>query len=276
MGISTYMQSMFLSYHFRYSGTDTPPSVLYFSLHSSKPDGAGSSEVTNTYFSDRAAYNAADFTAPSTVGNNRIISSNANLNYGASIAATTVAIPYFGIWDSISGGNFLGAWQFKNSSGIATPISFGNGDTITFAGGSISLYLDLLYWSEYARDLQFSWLKGNAIASPTDNWVGLFSALAATGTGTEITATVASGGRFALNHDHWTAPATVSDRQQIESTNNVDFGYAIAPATGFSKVGIFDADTAGNLVVLHDTSTQDIVTGQQLLIPAGRLKVSLG
>lgn len=274
--LSTYLRDKFLNYHFRNTAIGTAPATLYFSLHSADPSLTGVSEVTTTYFAGRAAYTSSNFTAPSTVGSNRIISSNASLSLGTSIAATTTPLSYYGIWDAATSGNFLFGGTFKNTLGVDTPLTFGSGDTVTRASGTIQLYLDLLYWSVYARDLQFSWLKGGSIASPNaNNYVGLYTALDATNTGTEITATVATGGRFAIPAANWTAPATVSDRRQINNTNNIDFGNAIAAATGFDKVGVLSASTSGNLIIFMDATSQDIVIGQSLLIPATYLKVSL-
>jgi hypothetical protein len=271
MGLSDYFLNQFLNHHFKGVDADTAPTTLYASIHSAAPDGTGSNEVTGTYFSGRASYTASNFSAPATVGNYRQIASTASLNFGTAIAAG-INLPFYGFWDA--GGNFLFGLPFRNSLGITETLSFGNGDTVSRASGNVVIALDILEWSIYARDLQLNWIKGSSAGTaPTTNDVALATALTADGTITEITSTVSSGGRFSIPSTNWSSISTVGNRRQIQNTNDINFGNAIAAATGFNAIGLFDST---NLIVFVSVSTQNIVSGQELIIPASKFKISLG
>jgi hypothetical protein len=273
MGLSTYFLDMFLNHHFKGTDADAPPSTLYASIHSAAPDGTGSNEVTGTYFSGRAAYTASDFDAPATIGNYRRITSTASLNFGTSIAAGS-NLPYFGFWDASTSGNFLGGFPFRNSLGVTELLSFGNGDSVSRAAGNVIIDLDILFWSTYARDLQLGWITGtSAGTAPSTNDLALATAIAADGTMAEITPTVATSGRFPIPSSGWSAISTVGNTRQIQATNDINFGNAIADATGFNSVALFDST---NLIVFSSVPTQNIVIGQELIIPSGNFKVSLG
>lgn len=273
MGLSTYFLDKFLNHHFKGTNAGTAPTTLYASIHSADPALTGANEVTGTYFSGRASYTSSNFSAPATVGNYRQIASTASLNFGTAIAAGS-NLPYYGFWDAATGGNFLFGLPFRNSLGITETLSFGNGDTVSRASGNIIIALDILEWSIYARDLQLNWIKGSSAGTaPTTNDVALATALTADGTITEITATVATGGRFSIPSANWSAISTVSNTRQIQTTNDINFGNAIAAATGFNAIGLFSST---NLIVFASVSTQNIVTGQELIIPASKFKVSLG
>ena len=273
MGLSSYLLDKFLNHHFKGTAAGTAPATLYGSIHSANPALTGANEVKATYFSGRASYTASNFSAPATLGNYRQIVSTASLNFGTSIAAGS-NLPYFGFWDAATGGNFLGGFAFTDSLGSEILLNFGSGDTVSRASGSIKIGLDIGSWSIYARNLQLNWLKGTGMGSaPSTNNVALATALTADGTITEITATVATGGRFSIPSANWSAITTVGNTRQIQTTNDINFGAAIAAATGFNAIGLFSST---NLIVFTSVSTQNIVVGQELIIPASKFKVSLG
>ena len=273
MGLSTYFLDKFLNHHFKGTNAGTAPATLYASIHSADPALTGANEVTGTYFSGRAAYTSSNFSAPATVGNNRRISSTASLNLGTSIAAGS-NLPYYGFWDAATSSNFLGGFPFRNSLGVTETLSFGNGDSVSRASGNVIIDLDLTYWSIYARDLQLNWLKGtSAGTAPSSLDLALATAIAANGTITDISATVATGGRFSIASSGWSSISTVGNTRQIQATNDINYGNAIAAATGFNSVALFDTT---NLIVFSSVSTQNIVSGQELIIPSGNFKVSLG
>jgi hypothetical protein len=273
MGLSIYLLDKFLNHHFKGTAAGTAPTTLYASIHSADPALTGANEVTGTYFSGRASYTASNFSAPATSGSYRQIVSTAALNFGTAIAAGS-NLPYFGFWDASTSGNFLGGFAFTDVFGSAILLNFGNGDSVSRAIGTVKIGLDILCWSIYARDLQLNWLKGTGMGSaPSTNDVALATALATDGTITEITATVATGGRFSLASSGWSSISTVSGRRQIQNTNDINFGNAIAAATGFNAIGLFSST---NLIVFSPVSTQNIIVGQELIIPAGKFKVSSG
>jgi hypothetical protein len=273
MGLSSYFIDKFLNHHFKGTNAGTAPTTLYASIHSADPALTGANEVTGTYFSSRASYTSSNFSTPATVGNNRRIVSTASLNFGTSIAAGS-NLPFFGFWDASTSGNFLGGFPFRNALGVTELLSFGSGDSVSRASGNIVIDLDILFWSIYARDLQLNWLKGSSAGTaPTSNQLALATAIATNGTITEITATVATGGRFSIPSSGWSAISTVGNTRQIQVINNINYGNAIAAATGFNSVALFDST---NLIVFSSVSTQNITVGQELIIPAGNFKVSLG
>lgn len=128
MPYSTYFNDAMLNW---FKGTTFPAAIsnLYVSLHTDNPGTAGTAnDVTATVATNRAAVAAADLSAPANSGlsgGGRQISNTATVTL-TSNAGASATITYFGIWDAVSGGNFLGYGM------LATPRLVQVGDVVQF------------------------------------------------------------------------------------------------------------------------------------------------
>lgn len=127
MSLSNYAENAILDHVFG----PTPlaaPAGRYVSLHSADPGETGASELAtaNGYARQAAAFDAA---AAGVTQNNGAVTFT---NTGSAWSAAT----HFGVWDAVSGGNFLGG------GALAAPKTIGAGDTGTFADASLTIALD--------------------------------------------------------------------------------------------------------------------------------------
>ena len=272
MTISNYLEAQYINHAVKGVNMPTALTNLFFSLHSADPSDTGANEVTSTYLSGRASYASSNFSTPATNGNNRQIANSSSLSLGTAIASST-GIPFLGIWDASTGGNFLWAIKVQTSAGVDNPLIFGSGDAILFATGAVTLSLDILKWSIYIRDIQLNWLKGTtALAAISTSYMGLHSTLFADGTGTELTTTVRTAGRLAILSTAWDAITTSGVATITKNSNNIDFGLSAGNAFGYTRVGFWNAASAGNLIFIGvSLAPQDILTGTTVLFTAGSI-----
>lgn len=105
----------------------TGPATIYLSLHTAAPGLTGANEVTgNAYARVAIAFGAASGGA---------VSSSALVTTPAPTPSNWGTVTYFGLWDSLSGGNYLGGDQLTN------PVATSVGVPIDFPAASVS-------WSE--------------------------------------------------------------------------------------------------------------------------------
>ncbi len=99
--MSVYLEKKILDKILR--GTDFTISTVYVSLHTGDPDATGANEVAGgSYARQQANHSGWNAAAMATLGSQ---STNVNdLTYTAMPACT---ITHVGIWDAVSGGNFL-------------------------------------------------------------------------------------------------------------------------------------------------------------------------
>ena len=272
MTLSNYLETQYINHAVKGANLPTALTNLFFSLHSVDPADTGANEVTSTYLSGRASYTSSNFTSPATNADNRQITNTAILNYGNAIAASS-GIPFLGIWDAATGGNFLWSIKLQTSSGADSPLIFGNGDTVQFAIGAIALRLDILKWSIYIRDIQLNWLRGiTGVAAIATSYMGLHSTLFADGTGAELTTTVRAAGRLAIASTAWDAIATSGVATITKNSNNIDFGLSAGNAFGYTRIGFWNAASAGNLIFIGvSLAPQDITTGMPVFFTAGSI-----
>ena len=102
----------------------TAPTTVFLGFASSLTDN-GSTENTATFFASRVAI---IFGAPATIATNRTIKNSASVSMGSTIA--TGSVSFFEVWDAVSGGNCLWSGVINDSSGVASPVTFGSGDPI--------------------------------------------------------------------------------------------------------------------------------------------------
>ncbi len=110
--------------------------------------------------------------------------------------------------------------------------------------------------------------RNTAYASPATVYVGLFTAAPGeTGGGTEV-----SGGAYARQAATFGAPSG----GQVSNSADINFPVATANWGTITHIAIFDAVTAGNMLVYGALSASKIIqTGDQFIIKAGSLTVSL-
>ena len=272
MSISNYLEAQYINHALKGVNMPTAPTNLFFSLHSADPSDTGASEVTSSFLSGRVSYASSNFSAPTTNVNDRQIVNSAILSLGSSTAAST-GIPFLGIWDASTGGNFLWAIKLQTSAGVDSPLIFGSGDAIQFALGAIALRLDILKWSIYIRDIQLNWLRGTAaITAIMTSYMGLHSTLFADATGTELTTTVRTAGRLAIASTAWDALTTLGLASITKNSNNIDFGASVGNAFGYTRIGFWNAASAGNLIFIGvSLAPQDIVAGTPVFFTAGSI-----
>jgi hypothetical protein len=101
-------------------------SGCFVSLHSADPGDTGTSEVVGGAYARQAATFTNTGANPTTSANSAIVSFPA-----ASAAWGT--LPFFGVWDALTGGNFRG-------SGALTPAAVVNiGDQARFLAGALTV-----------------------------------------------------------------------------------------------------------------------------------------
>jgi hypothetical protein len=254
------------------AGTNFPsaPTTLYFSAHSADPSDTGANEVTSTYFSGRASYTSSNFTSPETIGTTRQIRNSALIDFGNSISAGSV--PWIGIWDAATSGNFLYSFQLVTSSNVAEPLVFGNGDPVTISADTLKINFSIARFSIYFVDAKIAWLKGTTMPSaPTTVYAGLYTALTASNTGTEVTSSIRLAGRVAVSF------GSVTDEGAAKLLTNdaiVNFGASDSSVTGVYILGLLDASTSGNLIAFGQFDPRDIIATQPVNFPANYIRIT--
>lgn len=270
MRYSNYLEEKILLW---IAGTTFPsaPATLYFSAHSADPSDTGASEVTSTYFSGRASYTSSNFTSASTVGTTRQIKNSALIDFGTSIAAGSV--PWIGIWDAATSGNFLCSFQLVTSSNVAEPLTFGNGDPVTISANTLELNFSITRFSVYLIDAIIGWFKGTTFPSaPTTVYAGLYTALTTSNVGTEVTTSIRVAGRVAVSFGSVTDEGTA---KILKNDAIVDFGASANSVTGVYIVGLLDAATSGNLIGFGQFDPIDIIATRPVNFPANYIRITV-
>lgn len=116
--------------------------------------------------------------------------------------------------------------------------------------------------------------RTSSFTKPTGLWIALFTAAPNdAGGGTEV-----SGGGYARVaraplDANWAAPS--GGNGQTSNVAAIDFGTASANWGTITHFGIFDASTAGNLLVWGAlTASRTVNSGDAFQIPAGQLTVT--
>ena len=99
----------------------------YVSLHTADPGSTGANEV---FAGGYARYGPVVF---ANVGNNPTVASNSAILTYPAATAPWGTVSYFGIWDAMAAGNFLG------SGALTVPKPVNSGDTARFAAGALTI-----------------------------------------------------------------------------------------------------------------------------------------
>lgn len=123
-GFSDFLENELLDHVLR-NAAYTPPATVYASLHTADPGETGANEVTG------GSYARKSMTFAAASGGAAAIS--ADLNFTGMPAVT---VTHMGIWDAVSGGNFLFGGQLSASKVV------GAGSTFSIATGNLTVTLD--------------------------------------------------------------------------------------------------------------------------------------
>jgi len=268
MRLSNYLEEIILLW---ISGTNFPSALsnLYFSVHSADPSDTGASEVTATYFSGRASYTSSNFTAPETVDTDRQIKNSAVINFGDSIASGSIS--WIGIWDAATSGNFLCSFQLVDADNIADPLSFAEGDPVSLSANTLTINLSVSTFSVYFVDAIFGWFKGTTMPVAPTVYAGWYTALVTSNVGTEVTTSIRVAGRVAVSFGSVTDEGT---SKLLTNDAIADFGNSNSPVSGVSILGLLDAATAGNLILLMPIEPRDIIATQPVNLPTGYIRIT--
>ena len=113
------------------SQSTTAPTTVYVSLHTADPGDTGASEASGSGYARIALSFGAASTATDGTTN---ISSDADATFAAFSGSFTFT--HMGIWDSLSGGNFLAGGALSTSRSVVS------GDQLKFSSGNVTVALD--------------------------------------------------------------------------------------------------------------------------------------
>jgi len=121
-------------------GTTFPTalSTVYISLHSGDPGTAGANnnvQLTITGSANRTSVATSTFsTVGAATGGGFQITNNSSVQITTN-AAGSATVTYFGVWDAVTGGNFLASGQLTTSVDVVA------GDTVQFNAGALAIRL---------------------------------------------------------------------------------------------------------------------------------------
>lgn len=137
MAFSQYLADKILTW---VKGTTFPAalSTVYISLHSSDPGTAGANgdvQATVTGSANRTSVATSTFSAVgSAPGGGFQVTNNNSVQITAS-ATGAATVTHFGVWDSVTSGNFLASGSLTASVGVVI------GDTVQFNAGALAIRL---------------------------------------------------------------------------------------------------------------------------------------
>jgi type 1 fimbria pilin len=137
MAFSQYLADKILTW---IKGTTFPTalSTVYISLHSGDPGTAGANnnvQLTITGSANRTSVATSTFsTVGAATGGGFQVTNNSSVQITTN-AAGSATVTYFGVWDAVTGGNFLASGQ------LTTSVDVVGGDTVQFNAGALAIRL---------------------------------------------------------------------------------------------------------------------------------------
>jgi hypothetical protein len=221
---------------------DDAPSGLEVHLYVGSPgdDGNGGNDVTTTIRPAGAI--AVTFDIPMLNGSNYEISNTAAIDFGNSAADVTGAVDYAAIYDT-GGSNLICYGQ------LAIPLNINASDPVSIGADEIKIRMQDT-WGATAQQALLNWLRGTTPSFPSGLYVALYtSAPNYNNTGTEVTTSIRIVGR-PEPATGWNGPGIDGTTQRIDNEGKIDFGAsANTLASPITHVGVFDAASAGNLLI---------------------------
>lgn len=146
-GLSSYLESALLKGVFQ----NTPyaaPATLYISAHTADPGDTGANEVVGGSYARVAVTTGtagtgagAVFGGAPTIGTGSQSTKKATLSNGSAVTFPTATaswgtVGYVGVWDALTGGNFL------MSGALTTGVAVNTGGQLTFPIGDLTPFQD--------------------------------------------------------------------------------------------------------------------------------------
>lgn len=137
MAFSQYLADKILTW---VKGTAFPAalSTVYVSLHSGDPGTAGTNnnvQSTITGSANRTSVTTSTFSAVGAAPGGGFQVTNSNPVQITTNASGGATVTYFGVWDAVTGGNFLASGQ------LTTSVDVVSGDTVQFNAGALAIRL---------------------------------------------------------------------------------------------------------------------------------------
>lgn len=137
MAFSQYLANNILTW---IKGTTFPAALsnVYISLHSGDPGTAGTAnnvQSTITGSANRTAVATSSFGTVGAAGGGGFQITNSASVQITTNASAGATVTYFGVWDAVTGGNFLASGALTTSVDVVT------GDTVQFNAGALAIRL---------------------------------------------------------------------------------------------------------------------------------------
>jgi len=253
--ISDYLENELLD-HVLGNGVFTVPTDIYLGLFTDAcTDASPGTEVTGGSYA-RVAHNSW------TAASSRAISNSGSATF-TQASASWGTVTYVGIFDAVTGGNYLG-W-----SDLTTPRTINNGDTAQFASGDIDISFLTGGFTTVLADKLLDHVFKTASYTPEATWLALYTVTPSdAGGGTEVT-----GGSYAREQvTAWDAAAAGASA----NTNPITFTQATGAWGTVVAFAILSAVTAGNMNLWGPVDTSKAVaSGETASWPAGALDITL-
>lgn len=224
--------------------TDFTVSVPYVSLHSSSPGTNGANEITaggdgGSYA--RQACATWDSSLP-----------RGNADYIQWSNTPSVAVTHYGIWDAVSGGNFL------MGGTLAVPRTLFLGESSRFAIGVLTVDFTGTV-SSYLRPLILDKILKNANFTVTNAYMSVHTANPGTTGTSEVSAL--SGRVLISGTGTLQAPSLSVNTWTAEWISVSGLGWDDMPDVVYSYIGLWDAVSSGNFLFGGALSTPVTTSG---------------
>ena len=120
------------------SSFPTALTTVYVSLHSGDPGTAGTNnnvQATVTGSANRTAITTSTFSTVGAAPGGGFQITNSNSVQMTTNAAGSATVTHFGVWDALTGGNFLASGQLTSSVDVV------GGDTVQFNASALAIRL---------------------------------------------------------------------------------------------------------------------------------------
>jgi hypothetical protein len=230
-------------------GTAYPAApTVYITLHTADPALTGANELA---FNARIAVSV--FGAITTVGNTREMPVNETITF--TNAPSTGTAPYWGAWDSLTGGNFLGGGIFVDDTGTPDPITFSITESVVINEGTIRFAYAIDVFSIYFVDAKLNWLAGTAMPTAPTNIYAI--------AGFNLTMTTGTEAVLPRELVSWGSIITIGAYKRIRNSVDLVFDSLTEPPLSFNSLRFYDAITAGNLLFIGRGKQKNYTVGQQ-------------
>lgn len=258
--ISDYLENSLLD-HLLKNTVYTPPANIYFALSTADPteDGSGIAEPSGNGYARAKCntWNAA--TSRQTKNTNQVSFATPTGSWGT--------ITHFGIFDALTGGNFLGYGALSVPRAVAT------GDDMKLPAESIAIVFSAGGCSNYlAQKLLDHVFITTLYSQPANIYVALCTAVVLdSDTGSTITEP-SNGAYTRRNHNSWDAAVSSAS----ENTGEIAFAQPTNDWGTITDVALVDALSAGNVLIFTVLGEATVVSdGDTVRFLDGAIDITL-